>query len=101
MIFELTLDNTMRMIPGKRYQGDNVRESADTYKKVRKIVAKTFQLSGATNVGDFVPLDEIDWKKQVGDNAGKRDGFMQNLIEEHSRMRSSSCKGDARLCLTS
>lgn len=56
MIFELTLDNTMRMIPGKRYQGDNVRESADTYKKVRKIVAKTFQLSGATNIGDFVPL---------------------------------------------
>ena len=96
MFFELTLNNMMRMISGKKYYGDNKAELEET-RKFREIVAETFELSGVTNIVDFLPF----WK-WVGLNGvkkklvllqEKRDGFMQNLIEEHRRKRSSSCEG--------
>lgn len=102
MFFELTLNNMMRMISGKRYYGDNVTELEET-RKFREIVAETFELSGATNIVDFVPF--LKWiglngiEKKLVVLQGKRDGFMQNLIEEHRRMRSSSCEGRSKTLL--
>ncbi|KAJ9674284.1 hypothetical protein PVL29_023689 [Vitis rotundifolia] len=102
MFFELTLNNMMRMISGKRYYGDSVTELEET-RKFREIVAETFELSGATNTVDFVPF--LKWiglngiEKKLVILQGKRDGFMQNLIEEHRRMRSSSCEGRSKTML--
>lgn len=45
----------MRMTAGKRYQGENPAELGES-RKVKEIVTETFELSGATNTGDFVPV---------------------------------------------
>ncbi|KAA8528481.1 hypothetical protein F0562_035836 [Nyssa sinensis] len=94
--FELTLNIMMRMIAGKRYYGDNIVELEEA-RKFKEIVTETFQLSGATNIADFVPvlkwfgLNGIEKKLQVLQE--KRDSFMQDLILEHRKMRSeSSCE---------
>uniref|UniRef100_A0A5B7BVS7 Isoflavone 2'-hydroxylase-like n=1 Tax=Davidia involucrata TaxID=16924 RepID=A0A5B7BVS7_DAVIN len=92
--FELTLNIMMRMIAGKRYYGDNIGELEET-RKFKEIVTQTFQLSGATNIADFVPV--LKWvgfngiEKRLKVLQEKRDGFMQDLIEEHRKMRSDSC----------
>lgn len=55
--FELTLNNMMRMIAGKRYckdQGD--QEELEEERNFKEIVTETLQLSGATNIVDFVPV---------------------------------------------
>ncbi|KAM1088887.1 hypothetical protein ACFX19_016939 [Malus domestica] len=49
--FELTLNVLMRMIAGKRCHGENVAD-------LEEIIAENFRLSGATNLGDFLPV----WK---------------------------------------
>lgn len=49
--FRMTLNIIMRTIAGKRHYGENMAEA----KKFKEMVAKTFELSGATNIGDFVP----------------------------------------------
>nr|XP_016483932.1 PREDICTED: isoflavone 2'-hydroxylase-like [Nicotiana tabacum] len=92
--FEMTLNILMMMIAGKRYYGGSAVEESRSFKE---IVAETFQLSGATNIGDFVPL--LNW---IGANKledklkllqEKRDNFMQDLIEEHKNNRKgSSCE---------
>ncbi|KAL5559121.1 hypothetical protein UlMin_035332 [Ulmus minor] len=71
------------MIAGKRYFGENVEEE----KEFKEIVKETFLLSGAANVGDFVPvlnyIGGLD--KRLVALQKRRDKFMQDLIEEHRR----------------
>ncbi|XP_057501864.1 cytochrome P450 81Q32-like [Actinidia eriantha] len=93
--FELTLNNMMRMIGGKRYyHGNNMVELEET-RKFKEMVTGTFQLSGATNIGDFVPflnyvgINRLD--KRLKDLQQKRDRFLQDLVEEHRRVRRDSC----------
>ncbi|KAH7567487.1 hypothetical protein JRO89_XS07G0081400 [Xanthoceras sorbifolium] len=100
IFFELTLDVMMRMIAGKRYYGENMAELEEA-RKFKEIVTETFQLSGATNVGDFLPplkwfgLDKTEKKLVI--LQGKRDKFMQDLIDEHRRIRiDSACKDQGR-----
>jgi cytochrome P450 len=88
--FELTLNVLMRMVAGKRYYGEKVAE-LEGASKFKKIVMETFQLSGATNIGDFLPV--LKWvgsrglEKRLAILQRKRDKFMQDLIEEHRRSR--------------
>jgi len=89
--FELTLNVMMRMIAGKRdYCGEKVAE-LEGASKFKKIVMETFLLSGATNIGDFLPV--LKWvgsrglEKRLAILQRKRDKFMQDLIEEHRRSR--------------
>ncbi|KAJ4837282.1 hypothetical protein Tsubulata_050394, partial [Turnera subulata] len=93
IFLELTLNVMMRMIAGKRYYEEDTG-GADHGKEFKDIVTETFQVSGATNIADFVPI--LKW---VGSNkieerlvmlGRKRDKFMQELIEEHRRLRSNS-----------
>ena len=88
--FDLTLNVMMRMIAGKRYYGEKVGELEEA-RKFKKIVMESFELSGATNIGDFLPV--FKWvgsrglEKRLVVLQGKRDKFMQDLIEEHRRRR--------------
>lgn len=90
-LFELTLDVIMRMISGKHYCGENLSE-LDENKKFKDVVTETFELSGATNIGDFVPI--LKWfgltkiEKRLAALQTKGDKFMQDLIEEHKRVKS-------------
>ncbi|KAG8499259.1 hypothetical protein CXB51_005759 [Gossypium anomalum] len=93
MFFELTLNVMMRMIAGKRYCRDGDDELKDE-KKFKEIVRESFQVSGATNIVDFVPmlkwvgLNKIEKKLEILQR--KRDEFMQNLIDERRKLTSSN-----------
>ncbi|KAF9622011.1 hypothetical protein IFM89_029231 [Coptis chinensis] len=86
MIFELTLNVMMTMIAGKRYFGGQVEE-LEQAKRFQEIVQVTLSISGASNIGDFLPI--LSWigvkgiEKKVWNLKEKRDKFLQELIEEH------------------
>ncbi|XP_010059868.1 cytochrome P450 81Q32 [Eucalyptus grandis] len=90
MFFELTLNVMMRMITGKRYYGEKSEEFEEAV-RFKEIIRETFQLSGATDMADFVPV--LKWlgvsrtEKKLVILQEKRDRFMQNLIEEHRTTR--------------
>ncbi|MBA0785896.1 hypothetical protein Gotri_027568 [Gossypium trilobum] len=93
MFFELTLNVMMRMIAGKRYYGEG-EEELEEERKFKEIVTETFELSGVTSIGDFLPVlkwigfNQID-KKLIALQR-KRDGFMQSLIEERRKLTNDS-----------
>ncbi|KAK6939677.1 Cytochrome P450 [Dillenia turbinata] len=100
---ELMLNIIMRMISGKRYYGENGsrREEHDQVKRFKEIVRETLEVSGATNVGDFVPI--VNWfgflnkkglEKRLVVLQEKRDKFMQALIDEHRLVRSGCDEDD-------
>ncbi|XP_017981680.1 PREDICTED: isoflavone 3'-hydroxylase [Theobroma cacao] len=88
ILFELALNVMMRMTAGKRYfrEGD---EELEEERKFKEIVTEAIQLSGTTNIGDFLPV--LQWiglnkiEKKLSILQMKRDGFMQNLIEERRK----------------
>ncbi|KAJ4982411.1 hypothetical protein NE237_033248 [Protea cynaroides] len=95
IFFEVTLNNMMIMIAGKRYYGDD-----DNVKKTRQfqeLVEEMFAAAGASNVADFSPL--LPLLRCVGFNGlekklvglqGRRDQFMLELIEEFRMERTQS-----------
>ncbi|XP_042483821.1 cytochrome P450 81Q32-like [Macadamia integrifolia] len=93
MFFDLTLNNMMMMITGKRYYGDNVGV-LDKAKQFQELVEDMFGAGGASNIEDFFPL--LKWvgfnglEKKMVRLQRKRDQFMQELIEEHRMVRSQS-----------
>lgn len=96
--FNLTLNIVMRMITGKRYHGDDSDE-LEEIKKFKDMVVETFEVSGASNVGDFVPV--FKWlglegsEKRLKVLRDKRDCITQDLVEGYRRMR-SNCDGEER-----
>ncbi|PIA32991.1 hypothetical protein AQUCO_04200026v1 [Aquilegia coerulea] len=91
MFFELTLNIMMRMIAGKRYYGEHVKDLEEA-KKFQEIVKDTFTLSGASYIGDFFPLLNLigvgGFKKRLMTLNGKKDKATQDLIEERRSLRS-------------
>lgn len=91
--FETTLNILMRMIAGKRYYGIDFEENEEAT-RFKEIVTETFQVSGATNMVDFLPflkwtgLNKTERKMKVLQE--KRDKLMQEMIEEHRRIRMGS-----------
>ncbi|XP_043702382.1 cytochrome P450 81Q32-like [Telopea speciosissima] len=91
--FELTLNNMMMMIAGKRYYNDNVGD-LDKGRQFQELVEEIFGVAGASNVADFLPL--LKWvgfnslEKKLVRLQRKRDQFMQELIEEHRMARTQS-----------
>lgn len=80
----LTLNNMMRMVAGKRYcdDGTNNEEEAIEFKE---ILAGIFKLSGASNAGDFLPI--LNWfghsfEKKLKEMGERTDRFLQRLIDE-------------------
>ncbi|KAK1433449.1 hypothetical protein QVD17_10359 [Tagetes erecta] len=55
MFNEMTLNVLMRMISGKRYFGGDMEEEEEG-KRFREIVKETFMVSGASNLGDYLPV---------------------------------------------
>ncbi|KAH0705269.1 hypothetical protein KY290_009963 [Solanum tuberosum] len=91
--FEMTLNNLMMMVAGKQYYGDS-DEKLETSRRFKEIVTESFQVSGATNIGDFVPLLKWIGANKLEDKVKlvqeKRDKFMQDLIEEHKNRQKGS-----------
>ncbi|KAF8407789.1 hypothetical protein HHK36_006925 [Tetracentron sinense] len=88
--FGMALNVMMRMIAGKRYYGEKVSDMEEA-KRFREIVEETFLISGVTNLGDFLPV--MKWvgfinglEKRFVRLQAKRDGLMQELIDQHRRI---------------
>ncbi|MCD7470775.1 hypothetical protein HAX54_010885 [Datura stramonium] len=92
--FEMTLNILMMMIAGKQYYGDSADQKMEESRRFKEIVTESFQLSGATNIGDFVPLLKWIGVNNLEDKLKlvkeKRDKVMQDLIEEHKNSRKGS-----------
>ncbi|KAL3655205.1 hypothetical protein CASFOL_000991 [Castilleja foliolosa] len=99
--FEMMLNIMMRMIAGKRYYDDDADVDDGSAGEFKEIVEETFRLSGATNIGDFLPM--LRWfgisnlEKRLELLQAKRDSFMQDLIDEHKKFELlEGCEGDQR-----
>lgn len=97
--FELMLNVMMRMIAGKRYYGENEAE-VEEGRRFREIVTETFQVSGASAVGDFLHVLAVigGTEKRFMKLQEKRDGFMQELVDEPRRRmgNNKSCFSNER-----
>ncbi|KAL0332319.1 UNVERIFIED_CONTAM: cytochrome [Sesamum calycinum] len=76
---ELTFNNIMRMVDGKRYFGEDVEN--EEAKLFRHLIEEVVKLIGASNPVDFFPVYRwIDYKKYEKNWAGlstRMDSFMQ------------------------
>ncbi|KAL8044562.1 hypothetical protein ABFX02_08G053300 [Erythranthe guttata] len=80
---ELTFNNIMRMVAGKRYFG----EENDEAERFRGLIKEAFSYGGASNPVDFFPvlrwIDYKNFEKNLTKLSGKLDDFLQGLIDEH------------------
>ncbi|KAK2967645.1 hypothetical protein RJ640_030516, partial [Escallonia rubra] len=85
---ELSFNNIMRMVAGKRYFGEDVDNHEDA-EQFRELIKEAFAQSGASNPGDFLPvLRWINYKgmeKNLVRLGKKMDAFMQGLVDENRR----------------
>ncbi|KAH7845950.1 hypothetical protein Vadar_007877 [Vaccinium darrowii] len=99
---DLTFNNIMRMIAGKRYYGDNLKNSAEA-EEFRELMSKVILAGGASNLADFLPvLRWIDYKgfeKNLAKTHNRMDRLIQGLIDEHRRDRSKNTMIDHLLSL--
>ncbi|XP_074381023.1 cytochrome P450 81Q32-like [Apium graveolens] len=92
--FEMMLNVLMRMIAGKRYYGDNDVSDEVEARRFKEIVSETFVISGASNLGDFLPVMKLVEKRGIEKKMmvlrKKRDQFVQELIDEHRQNMNDS-----------
>ncbi|KAJ0818850.1 putative oxidoreductase [Helianthus annuus] len=80
---EMTMNMMMRMISGKRFFGGN--NEGEEGKRFKEIVKESFSVSGASNLGDYLPV--LNWfgvnglEKKMIALQRKRDLFIQGLVD--------------------
>lgn len=83
---ELTFNNMMRMLAGKRYSFEEDEESVEG-RKFRKLINRVFEMAQASNPQDFLPfLQLIDYggfTKKLAGLAQEMDEMLQSLVDEH------------------
>ncbi|CAE6154474.1 unnamed protein product [Arabidopsis arenosa] len=87
LLSDLTFNNIVRMVTGKRYYGDEVHneEEANVFKK---LVADINDCSGARHPGDYLPFMKMfggSLEKKVKALAESMDEILQRLLEECRR----------------
>ncbi|TQE12149.1 hypothetical protein C1H46_002219 [Malus baccata] len=91
MFSELTFNNIMTMVAGKRYYGNDASVDKEEARQFRQIMKEAFAHSGAANPADFLPI--LNWvgsdayEKRVMRLAKMTDAFLQGLIDEHSNKK--------------
>ncbi|KAL6964126.1 hypothetical protein U1Q18_035183, partial [Sarracenia purpurea var. burkii] len=84
----LSFNIIMRMVAGKRYFGFDVEDSTEAG-QFQDIIREVFELSGASNLGDFVPflrwIDFQSMEKRMLTVKKKVDIFLDNLIDERRK----------------
>lgn len=91
---ELSFNIVMRMVTGKRYFGHELEgRIVEEAKRFREIIREIFEVSGASNPGDFMPI--LRWigyqniEKNMLALRDKVDVFMQGLVDERRLKRNS------------
>ncbi|RID77217.1 hypothetical protein BRARA_A00145 [Brassica rapa] len=87
LLSDLTFNNIVRMVTGKRYYGDEVHneEEANLFKK---LVADVNDCSGARHPGDYLPFLKIfggSFEKKVKAVGEAMDDILQRLLDECRR----------------
>ncbi|TQE10723.1 hypothetical protein C1H46_003626 [Malus baccata] len=89
---ELSFNAMTMMVLGKRYYGENVLD-AEEAKNIQKVMRDGVDLSGATNLGDFLPflqwMDITGIEKKMLRIMAKLDSFLQGLVDERRAILSS------------
>ncbi|KAJ6711287.1 FLAVONOID 3'-MONOOXYGENASE-RELATED [Salix purpurea] len=90
MFFHLTSNVIMRMVAGKRYYGEDVKETVEA-RLFREILKEFIGYLAMIQVGDMIPiLQWVDFTQDFKklDRLNKRmDMFLQGLIDEHRHDR--------------
>ncbi|KAL4323596.1 hypothetical protein GQ457_11G004840 [Hibiscus cannabinus] len=83
MLHDLTLNNIMRMVAGKRCDGDEAT-GEDEGRAFKEVIEKAVSYAGSGNFADFLPV--LNWfggyEKRVKKVWVKMNGMMQKLIDE-------------------
>ncbi|GKV16728.1 hypothetical protein SLEP1_g27327 [Rubroshorea leprosula] len=101
MIIDLTFNNIMRMVAGKRYYGENVTDYEEAT-RFKKLIAEMIRIGGIGDGGrNFFPL--LNWignyKKKVINIAKRMDAFLQGLVDEHRSTKMGNTMIDHLLSL--
>lgn len=96
MLSDLTFNNTMRMLAGKRYYGDEVTNEEEA-REFRELMLEVAKNSGTGNPADYLPV--LSWfglgfegkLKKLG---RRLDGFLQKLVDDH---RSNKLKNNSMI----
>ncbi|KAI3451977.1 hypothetical protein Pfo_008642 [Paulownia fortunei] len=101
-IVEVTFNNIMRMVAGKRYYGEEAEDDEEA-KKFRDLTKEALELTSASNPGEIFPI--LRWigcnglEKKLAIHSHKTDEFMQGLLDEHRRGKRQNTMVDHLLSL--
>ncbi|KAL4600053.1 hypothetical protein ACB092_11G170300 [Castanea dentata] len=88
MFLELTFNIIMRMVEGKRYYGEDVKDEEEA-RQFKGIMKEIVGAGGASNAQELVPLlwwiDRGRLEERLKKLANKTDAFLQGLIDEKRR----------------
>ncbi|KAK7303835.1 hypothetical protein RJT34_14752 [Clitoria ternatea] len=92
MFHDLTYNNMMRMISGKRYYGDEIGiKDVKEAKEFRETVAEMLQLLGVSNKADYLPFlrwfDFQNLEKRLRNISKRFDAVVSGLIQENRRKK--------------
>uniref|UniRef100_A0A2N9FMR3 Cytochrome P450 n=1 Tax=Fagus sylvatica TaxID=28930 RepID=A0A2N9FMR3_FAGSY len=85
MFSELTFNIIMRMVAGKRYYGEDLKDEEEA-RKFRRLVKEIATFGGVSNPAEFVPvlrwIDHGGMEKKVKGVSKRMDAFLQGLIDK-------------------
>lgn len=94
LLTQLTINNLIRMMAGKRYYGEGENNSEEAM-EFDKIFKGFLNFSGLSNPADFLPIlgwiDFGGYEKMAKELSSEMDKFLQGLIDEHR-----SCQEDLK-----
>ncbi|XWS36892.1 hypothetical protein CRYUN_Cryun20dG0124500 [Craigia yunnanensis] len=103
MLVDLTFNNIMRMVAGKRYHGGDSVTNEGEAKEFRELMEETLASGGVAHLGDFFPI--LNWiggrsyVKRVMNLGLRMDRFLQKLIDEVRGKRQGNTMIDHLLSL--
>ncbi|KAL8477003.1 hypothetical protein ACS0TY_029343 [Phlomoides rotata] len=94
LLSELTFNNIMRMVCGKRYFGVDKDNDDEESKEIREVIKEAITYGGVSNPVDFFPvlrwIDYKDVEKNLSRITRRMDGFLQGLIDSNRRNKDGS-----------
>ncbi|GER30924.1 cytochrome P450 [Striga asiatica] len=102
VIVELTFNNIMRMVAGKRYYGEEAEDDEEA-KRFRDLTKEALELTSAANPGEIFPV--LNWlglnglERKMASHARKTDDFMRGLLDQHRRARGGDTMVDRLLAM--
>ncbi|KAE8679736.1 Cytochrome P450 81E8 [Hibiscus syriacus] len=86
MLTDLTFNNIVRMVAGKRYYGDEVTDE-DEARGFREVIAETFRKWRSGNSCRFLPCGELAWRvRKEGEKSCAEVGWIPEKVDRGAPM---------------